>query len=106
MKSSQTLNARRAADWPRLLVKPGDNLWRAFAESIAVASGAPSRADAIGLASFQYDGLRGLVRQVDAGGISVEEAIHLFIEVLTGAVERLSVKSRRPVPARSRRWRA
>jgi AcrR family transcriptional regulator len=62
-----------------------------------------ARADAVGLASFQYDGLRGLVRQVDAGGIAVEEAIRLFIEVLTGAVERLSVKAKRPGRARARR---
>jgi AcrR family transcriptional regulator len=62
-----------------------------------------ARADAVGLASFQYDGLRGLVRQVDAGGMAVEEAIRLFIEVLTGAVERLSVEAKRPRRARSRR---
>jgi hypothetical protein len=60
------------------------------------------RADALGLSSFQYDGLRGLVRQVDAGSIPVEEAIRLFIEVLTGAVERLAAKNR-PARARARR---
>jgi AcrR family transcriptional regulator len=52
-------------------------------------------ADAVGLASFQYDGLRGLVSQVDAGTIEAQEAIRLFIEVLTGAVERLASKGRR-----------
>ncbi|HEX2463892.1 MAG TPA: TetR/AcrR family transcriptional regulator [Thermoanaerobaculia bacterium] len=61
-------------------------------------------ADAVGLASFQYDGLRGLVSQVDAGTIPAQEAIRLFIEVLTGAVERLAAKARRaPERARARR---
>jgi hypothetical protein len=62
-----------------------------------------ARADAVGLASFQYDGLRGLVRQVDAGAIPVEEAIRLFIEVLSGAVERLSTKPKSPARSRARR---
>jgi AcrR family transcriptional regulator len=61
------------------------------------------RADSVGLASFQYDGLRGLMRQVDAGGIAVGEAIRLFIEVLTGAVDRLSTRAKRPTRARARR---
>ena len=34
-------------------------------------------ADAVGLASFQYDGLRGLVSQVDAGSMPAQEAIRL-----------------------------
>ena len=60
------------------------------------------RADAVGLSSFQYDGLRGLVTQVDAGTLPAREAIRLFIEVLTGAAERLAAKTRRPGVARAR----
>ena len=62
-------------------------------------------ADALGLSSFQYDGLRGLVAQVDAGVLPAQEAIRLFLEVLTGAAERLAAKPRRP-GARSGRARA
>ena len=46
--------------------------------------------DAIGLASFQYDGLRGMVAQVDAGRMAAEEAIDLFIEIMSAAIERLA----------------
>jgi AcrR family transcriptional regulator len=46
--------------------------------------------DALGLSAFQYDGLRGLVSQVDAGRMAPEEAIDLFIEVLSAGIERLS----------------
>ena len=60
------------------------------------------RADAVGLSSFQYDGLRGLVTQVDAGTLPAREAIRLFIDVLTGAAERLAAKTRRPSLARAR----
>lgn len=48
--------------------------------------------DAEALSAFQYDGLRGLVAQVDAGQLGAEEAITLFIDILTAAVERLGGK--------------
>lgn len=45
--------------------------------------------DAVRLSSFQYDGLRGLIAQVDGGTLASEAAITLFLEVLASAVERL-----------------
>lgn len=62
-----------------------------------------SRRDAEGLASFQYDGLRGLIAQVDAGLLSAPEAITLFIEILSAAIERLGGRVQPRQPARSTR---
>lgn len=59
--------------------------------------------DAQGLSSFQYDGLRGMVSQVDAGSIAPHDAIALFIEVLSAAIERLAARSRPRARARARR---
>ena len=62
-----------------------------------------SRRDAEGLASFQYDGLRGLISQVDAGQLSPGEAITLFVEILTAAIERLGGWVQPTSAARSKR---
>ena len=77
------------------------DMWAGYYERVY----ALARNDAVGLSSFQYDGLRGLVTQVDAGALPAQEAIRLFIEVLTGAAERLAAKTRRPI-ARNGRARA
>ena len=59
--------------------------------------------DAEALSSFQYDGLRGLIAQVDAGHLETKDAIDLFIEILSAAIERLSRKPARKTESRSRR---
>jgi AcrR family transcriptional regulator len=59
-------------------------------------------ADAEGLSSFQYDGLRGLIAQVDAGKLAAAEAIDLFVDILTAAIERLGTKTGRKPATRSK----
>jgi AcrR family transcriptional regulator len=60
-------------------------------------------ADAHGLSSFQYDGLRGLVTQVDSGSLAPHTAIALFIEVVSGAIDRLASKTGSTARLRARR---
>jgi hypothetical protein len=47
------------------------------------------RADALGLAAFLYESMRGLSAQVDAGLLAAEAAVAWSVDVLTAAVERL-----------------
>lgn len=62
-----------------------------------------SRRDAESVSSFQGEGVRGLVAQVDAGRLSADEAITLFIEILEAIIERVGGRTqpnRRPSRAR------
>jgi AcrR family transcriptional regulator len=74
-------------------------IWAQFYERV---NGLPRR-QAEALSSFQYDGLRGLVAQVDAGLLDADEAVSLFIDVLGAAIERLGGDVASKARTRSRR---